>query len=369
MKKLKNFMKRLRIWQVPIAGAVIFMLLLGAWHALERSAEAATDRFFAGAYEMVDRCLTAYYSNDPDALLAQFPDFALDCAAESVSMDRETLETYVAQTMNEHQVQRAQSGAQYKWECIRWIIDPTDEEWNDATSFMNLISHDIASSHVQRPIEVRITETVGGKTKEHIVFIVMFERDQVWYTDLVHMPWLGEALFQSDGMAPYRAASAWMDAWYNNDPRALLNEIPPVVLDAKPAEDRAAWEKALREQMLSRAKADRDAGIQYSWHMRTSETMPEDAMQRLQQFYRHVYALDVADAKIISLTLWKETKSTNGLGTNESTVTTFHEDDYTVIRIGQTWYIDSLHLPEAFPDIWNIHTGVHTNSVQAPLSD
>ena len=337
----------LRKWTIPAVTAVLFLLLLLAWQGLEHSVKIHQDRAFYKAYEMLDRCLTAYYNNDAETLLAQFPDYVIGWSIKNTRLEEDALRAHIKKMMNEQYEERQRSGATYTWEYIGWDKDVSDKDYSilQLIGMQNFVAH----QRIYRAIEIRVTKTVGDVSTETTERYLMVEKDNVWYTDLVNNFWLGQSLFPENGMAAYDALSVWIDAWCNGRPFDLLEAIPSEVLDSKLGTGRKVWEKAMLKYVAAKAADDREKGITYQWYMDTQTPLAEDKLQALQQEYQDTCGLNVAAAQEIGYTFWKTIPQSYG-----APVATIDSRVCTVVQIDGKWYVDTLHLPEGLRELWNI---------------
>ncbi len=350
MKKISFFsLQKLRKWIVPLVGAGLMAFTLLAWEGLEKATTMAEERYFYGAYEKMDRCLTAYYNNDPEAFLAQFPDYVMAWSEKNTNLTAEVLREQVKNSMQAQYEQRQQTGATYEWEYVRWDSTMTDMDFAvlSAIGMKNMIGH----IRVYRPIEIKVKETIGGKTTETVVRYVMCEKNEEWYTDLLNTSWLGESVVPVAGMAPYKAVSDWLNAWYTGIYSAVLEKIPEAVIDAKTDTDRKAWEKALLIYLANQSAKDRENGTTYNWVMDELENLPDAEFQKLQQEYKDTCGLEITDARSMECTTWATTPSKDHLGIPTVVQTTIN---CTTVEIDGQWYMDSLHLPTGLPDLWKI---------------
>lgn len=351
MKKFSAWFsgRKLHRWTVPVTGIVLLMLTALAWKCVEKSEKAAEARYFYGAYEMVDRCLTAFYNNDPDALLSMYREDYLETVQQRTKQDAETMRASIKKAMADAYAARQASGETYEWTYIGYL---RDGGFGDDTGLLAEMGVSLATaSRVSRPIEVLLKKTVNGVTTEQVLQFQMMERDERWYTDLPSMPWVGEILFTSGGLQPYQAIHRWVDAWYIGPHDALLKEIPEAVLDAKMGTDRKAWEAALQHYLSTRAEEARQKGTVYTCRFSTREDLTAQDLQTLKQAYRDTCGLEVADAMSIRYTVW--TKTPPVVEGGEPSV---HWDDATctMVKIDGQWYIDSLNLPTMFGKLWKI---------------
>ncbi len=351
MKKIRSWfsLRKLRRWTVPMMGFALLMLTMLAWKCVEKSQKAAEERYFYGGYEMVDRCLTAFYNNDAEALLAQFPERFLKTVEERINMNAEAMRTSIQEAMTEAHAKRQASGATYEWEYIGWIEDLSEDDW--AIMHEMGMSRDATGSRIQRPILVRLKETVNGVTTEKVLRFLMFELDEQWHTDLPTMPWVGESLFKSGGIQVYQPVRDWVNAWYEGNHRTILEGIPEAVLNVKVGTDRKAWETALMKHLAERAAADREKGTTHECKINGREDLTEQELLSLKQEYKDTCGLEITDVKRIRYTVWEETPPKSD---KERPTVTWTSTNCTVVQIDGQWYLDTLHLNAAFSHLWNI---------------
>ena len=351
MKKYRFFSLRiLRRWTVPVVGFLLLILTTLAWKGVEKYQKISEAQYVYGAYEMVDRCLTAFYNNDPDALLALFREDYLVTVQERTKQDAETMRSSIRKAMNDAYVQRQASGTTYEWSYIGWL-DDAPENYHDYDGLgAEMGVSNATSSRMGGYVKVLLKETVGNVTTEKELWFVVRERDEQWSADLPTMPWIGEILFTSGGLQPYRAVREWMSAWYTGPHDTLPEGIPAALLDAKVGADRTAWETALMAHLDARAEPERAKGTTYRCNFSNREDLPEGKIQSLKQEYKDLCGLEVTDAMHINYTLWVEVPPQND---KELPTDTWTSTDCTVVKIDGKWYMETLHLNAEFNRLWH----------------
>ncbi|HJB56634.1 MAG TPA: zinc ribbon domain-containing protein [Candidatus Flavonifractor intestinipullorum] len=145
------------------------------------------------------------------------------------------------------------------------------------------------------------------------------------------------------GRSDTATAERFFDAVFNADAEAIVDLIPPDLIEAAIEESgysRAEVEEEFQQMAseMSYALGALDSlgdGVDISYNAVDSEEMDPDQLRYLQEQYDALH-VDVSDARTVEVELRVQMRS---MGLDESTTI-----DIPVIQVGRSWYIDVTNL-------------------------
>lgn len=145
------------------------------------------------------------------------------------------------------------------------------------------------------------------------------------------------------GRSDTATAERFFDAAFNADAEAIVDLIPPDLIEAAIEESgysRAEVEEEFQQMAseMSYALGALDSlgdGVDISYNAVDSEEMDPDQLRYLQEQYDALH-VDVSDARTVEVELRVQMRS---MGLDESTTI-----DIPVIQVGRSWYIDVTNL-------------------------